>query len=336
MKKLFFRLLLVLSPLLAVLLLYVCKDPFKVIYHYDSYFKDKDSTVTYATNSDYVATQTFIQNFPAHHYDSYILGGSRSGYYRVSDWEKHINSTNTYHFNGIFESLYGIDRKLSFIDQQHGRIKNVLIVLDSNLLSEVTDSKGFLAIKHPALTGGSAIRFQLEFVKAFFDRKFLYAYCDHMISGKVKPYMLKDGTMFRTYFFYDAVHNETVQTYVDEQITYHKEQYYNKRKKIFYPRSGQLRIAQPVIKNTQLAMLRNIHSILQKNGTSYKIVINPLYDQVTIAPADLQILQQIFGPEHVYDFSGINDITNDKYNYYENSHYRPQAAARIMDSVYAR
>lgn len=335
MKKLFLKLLLILSPVLAILALYVWKDPFKVLYHYDAYYKNKDSTVTYGLNEDYLTTQTFIQNDPRYHYDSYIFGGSRSGFYQVADWEKHIHAYASYHFYSTRETLYGINKKLAFLDRRGDAINNALIVMDDETLKGVTNSSGAFFMKHPALSGESRVRFQLESVKAFFNRHFLYAYCDYLINHKVKMYMRQNRTMTRDYFYYDAKTNEAIHTYMNELITYKREKYYQRRSAMFYTRDSILHYASPVIKDTQRVMLQQMSDILKKHHTVYKIVINPLYDQVKLAPADLAMLRHYFGSENVYDFSGINDITQDKYNYYEAYHYLPSVAARLMDSVYA-
>jgi hypothetical protein len=81
-------------------------------------------------------------------------------------------------------------------------------------------------------------------------------------------------------------------------------------------------------------MLLEIADIFKKNKTNYKLVINPLYDQVKLNQQDLDILIKLFGKENVHDFSGINFITNDYHNYYENPHYRPHIADYIMGEIY--
>jgi hypothetical protein len=89
-----------------------------------------------------------------------------------------------------------------------------------------------------------------------------------------------------------------------------------------------------VIKETQKKMLAEIFAKFQNDKTNYKIIINPLYDQEKLNSEDLIILNKIFGKENVFDFSGRNEITNDFYNYYELSHYRPHVAKMIMDIIY--
>ena len=64
-------------------------------------------------------------------------------------------------------------------------------------------------------------------------------------------------------------------------------------------------------------------------------MISPLYDQVKFNPEDLSVLQEVFGHNQVFDFSGVNEFTTSKYNYYETSHYRPHVANEIMKKVYA-
>lgn len=44
----------------------------------------------------------------------------------------------------------------------------------------------------------------------------------------------------------------------------------------------------------------------------------------------MEILKDIFGYENVFDFSGINEYTNDIHNYYERGHYRPILGALLL------
>lgn len=336
MKRLFLKLLLISSPILAVLLLYVWKDPFKVLYHYEAYYKKDDSSVVFSYNRDYIATRTLINNLNRYKYDSYIMGGSRSGYFEVKDWEQHINDTNTYHFNAILESLYGVEKKLQFLDKRNMPIKNILLVLDAHFLETTTNDPRYAVTKDPLTSRESSIRFQVNYVKAFFNYRFLYAYIDWLTSGKIKPYMRKEKLLYRNYIKYDARHNEIIEVYANEKIQYGKVDYYQLHKNAFYTRDSVQRYGKPVIGDSQKALLNSMKNILSKHGTNYKIVISPLYDQIKFSPTDLKILQDIFGVSNVYDFSGINDITNDMHNYYEVNHYRPHAARQIMDSIYAR
>ena len=83
-------------------------------------------------------------------------------------------------------------------------------------------------------------------------------------------------------------------------------------------------------------MLQQIATILKKRHCSYKIVLSPIYNQLKLANTDMAYIKQLFGSENIYDFSGINAITNNYTNYYEDSHYRHKVARQILDSIYRR
>jgi hypothetical protein len=78
-----------------------------------------------------------------------------------------------------------------------------------------------------------------------------------------------------------------------------------------------------------------IANVFKEHNTNYKIVISPLYDQMRLDSLSLNRIDYIFGPENVYDFSGINRFTEPVYNYYESSHYRPHVAKQILEIIYS-
>lgn len=65
-----------------------------------------------------------------------------------------------------------------------------------------------------------------------------------------------------------------------------------------------------------------------------KIIISPDYLQVNINPADVKTLKRFFGKRNVFDFTGINEYTEDIHNYYEPGHYRPALGKRLMEKIY--
>ena len=56
----------------------------------------------------------------------------------------------------------------------------------------------------------------------------------------------------------------------------------------------------------------------------------------TIPEYELPLMQEIFGKENVYDFSGINEFTEDYHNYYEAGHYRPLLGNKLLERIYKR
>ena len=111
--------------------------------------------------------------------------------------------------------------------------------------------------------------------------------------------------------------------------------YYNKMKQqgVFYQRPKASALILKVT-NKEIALLNKIQSLFAKHHTNYKIVISPLYDQIPIEEEQLQLLYSIFGKKNIFDFSGKNNLTEPISNYFESSHYKPNVAKIILDSIY--
>jgi hypothetical protein len=336
-KTFLVKLLLFSIPFLVFVSLYFYLDPFKIVRHYDSFYQS--GRPNYITlNKDYVSTENWINHQQQYAYDSYIFGNSRSMFYEIGTWKKYIrtDSEKCYHFDASAESIFGIAKKLSFLSERNMKIKNALFVIDAGALNKADNSGGHIFMKDPRISGESRIGFQVEFLKDFFDFDFLRALIDFKLTGKVKDYMRKDFLLDDRPFYYDYVTNEVRMDYFEDLIKKDTGAYYGPRNGIFFTRDMSVqKVYDPVIHPKQLALLDTIKRILQDHQTNYKIVISPLYDQKKLNPADLQILQEVFGKENVFDFSGINDFTRTKYNYYETSHYRPFIADEIMRKVYS-
>lgn len=336
MKKFLTLLFIFLSPFIMVLLFYIASDPFKVIWHYDNYYHETGAARG-TMDKDYVSTANFENRYAEQDYDSFIFGNSRSIFYQVADWMPYLASnSHAYHFDASGETLYGLEKKLAFIDSKQLKINNALLILDDELLSHDAPKTGHLYAVAPQLTGkGTYVKFHTEFLKAFISPKFLAAYLDYKISGKVKPYMTRDKLLDDNFVTYDPIINEERQDKQEHLIAEGK--YYTAQQmEVFYNRDTVQQFASAVIADSHLKMLKNIKSLFDKHKTNYRIVISPLYNQKKLSAKDIAYLIQLFGRENVYDFSGINAITNDYHNYYEASHYRPHVAKEIMKQIYLR
>jgi len=285
-------------------------------------------------NKDFISVETYINHHEVYKYDSYIFGNSRSMFYKVNDWKKHINSDRCFHFDASNESIYGIERKFQFLEDKGAAIKNALIVLDQDELSIIENGKDHFDEKDPELSKENKIMFQLRYLQDFAESDFFCVYVYFLFAHKLTPKMEKKGLF--TYFManYDCISNEISFPNVDSQIEKNKYGFYAHRMYYFYDRGNIQKYSNRTIGLVQQKMLKNIKRILVKNNTVFRIVISPLYNQLKFDTTDLKTMYSIFGKENVYDFSGINDITQDMYNYYEYSHYRPFIANRIMDTIY--
>ncbi|NBX80229.1 MAG: hypothetical protein EBQ94_07605 [Flavobacteriales bacterium] len=340
MKKFIFKLLkfsaLIYVPLIITLVLYLTFDPFKVIYERNTYF-DPINKPNIELNKDFVSTYTFINNLKNNKYDSFIFGNSRSIFYEIKDWKKHIGSSSKcYHFDASGEALYAMHKKILFISKKNVKIKNCLLILDYPTLKQVDSKKGHLSVIAPPLVDYSNLaEFHKTFFEAFISPKFLRAYFDFKINGKVKDYMKEEHLIDDRTFEYDYKTNEMRFVEIENQIkngTY----YTPKRISVFYKRDEVLLESEAIISEKQKNLLIEIQSVFKKNNTNLKVIINPLYDQKKLNFKDLKYLKRLFGENNVFDYSGKNEITEDFHNYYEASHYRPHVTRKIMEEIYQK
>lgn len=324
-------------PFLALLLIYITQDPFKVIKSYDSFY-DTIASASVGLNKDYVSTTTFIRNSESINYNSFIFGHSRSVFYQIDDWKKYLEpDAKCYHFDASNESLWAISKKIEFIDKCGVNLDNVLLVLDYPTIIQYKQREGHISTISPPLVDNSNLfYFHKKFFLAFLTPKFLYAYIDFKVSGEVRPHIKKLAILNDIPFHYDITTNEIRYENYENLIETEEDEYYTSaRLSLFYDRDTLVQnYSRPAILKRQKELFTNIQSIFQKHNSKVKVIISPLYDQMKLNESDLIYLKDTFGEDNIFDFSGINEFTNDYKNYYENSHYRPHVARKILEIVY--
>ena len=93
---------------------------------------------------------------------------------------------------------------------------------------------------------------------------------------------------------------------------------------------------QPVIKGRFVEQLQHMKTILDKQNTDYHIVLSPAicYLHSSVNPADLEILENIFGKERVHDYTGKNELTEDYNNFSDPNHFGLRVGYLIMQDIY--
>ncbi len=317
----------------AVLLsIYICLDPFKVLYKYDDYYTHNVVT----PNRGLITLGLFEKNEARFQYNSFIFGNSRSQAFKVPEWEKHLDpGANGFHFDASGEGIYGIYNKINFIQKNKVPIKNALIVLDYEALTETKNRMGFIFISPPELSGESKLAFHEQFLKAYFDPIFLVGYSDYKIFHVYRDYMDFLFTRSKYDFSSDKITGD-LYYWNDRMIKEDKDGYYNNlvKKGVFFDRSTRPKRIEDPISPDEITLLEKIHASLVTDNTKYSIVISPTYDQEKLSAKRMELLNTVFGSKNVFDFSGKNNFTESIYNYYEYLHYRPLVANEIMDSIY--
>jgi hypothetical protein len=314
------------GPLLASVAFYVAADPFCVLRR-----PLYGPTHPVAINRDYASTELYLRQQPAHDYDSFVFGNSRSDAFRCAEWLAAAGRPDghCFHFDSWKESLFGVEAKVRLVDQPGHELRDALIVLDGSLLAQVTPVTDPAYRSHPRLVDQSWIGFQADYLIDFFSNHFFVKYLDYAAFGKVRGYM---GAAFNARSFTHVLDsNDEIFTAVDERIAREGEAFWQ-RPEVFVARTGGT--APLTVLEPQRRLLTSMQAVFARRGTRVRIVVSPLYDQIRLHPDDVATLRAFFGADAVADYSGENRLTADVHNYYESSHYRPAVARQILASLY--
>ena len=320
-------------PLAILVGLYVILDPFKVVRKYDTYYVNDGKPCAFL-NNDYVSTSTYDRWKESCHYDSFIWGNSMSRLFRIEDWKTHLpEGSSCLHFDASGEPLYGIWKKVMYVDKQGSDIRNVMVVMTSVTLEGDCPNEGHIYMISPQLEDNKNFwKFQKESFMAFCTPKFFYAYLCLQITGEIPEYAKKQNLFLLSKDTYDNITNEGTPEIVENKIkegTYYTQEFQNE-----FNYTDEQGVEVPYIKEEQILMLRDIKKVFDKHNTDYKIVICPVIGSNSINPNDYDVLAEIFGEDNVFDFTHRDSFSLDYTNFYMDGHIRPKGTKVIMDRIY--
>lgn len=321
------------APILILLVLYLILDPFKVVRHYDYYYPTDGSPLYINNNRSYVSTRMYLQNNDTMNYDSFIFGSSRSGYYMVRDWQKHIGGdAKCFHMDGYGESFYLLHKKICFLNGK-SQLKNVLICIEPELLWQKHPFSGHIYVTPIEIDDYKQWEtFHSSHLRAYFDWRFLCAYYYWLATDSVVEYMRDWHIIDFAPCPYRPCVNER-NAYAQSEILL--DTFYTLSTLSLFEKSRrqETNIWEAQLGTDEKQKLQEIADVLKANNSNYRVIVNPMCDQRLLHPDDVEYMQKLFG-KNFFDFSGKNVFTDDYHNYYEPSHFTDRVAAKIMDIVY--
>jgi hypothetical protein len=334
MKSFFIKLLYFIIPILLVISIFIISDVFKIFGFQDYYNNDQ----VIGLNREMISTRTFTHFNKQLKYNSFIFGSSKSTAFKTHTWKQYLpNDARCFHFDANAESLYGINAKLKFIDQHSNRIKNTLIILDKRIMLSTDISLEHFRIPIPEMSGRSNFEFYTLYFKNFIDPIFIYSLIYYSITEQYKTwmeaYILPKSKIKNTS---TPITGDFYYTPNDNEIKLDSNHYY--QSKINAGVFDRKLNSKTKISNEQYEkvseLLNSIYFYLQKHKSNYTIIISPDFNQKVIDPTLKHLLIEKFGKNSVFDFSGKNEFTSNISNYYENIHYRPILADKLLEIVY--
>lgn len=331
MNKLIKKGALFLLPLAILTACYIITDPFQNVLPHDEY------ALEYMMLSrGNVSTKVYLKNREKFKYDSFIFGSSRSCSHTSKEWAKYLSKENVpFSFGAWNENIEGMYRRIKLIDSLGGPLRNAFIVMDvdGTFTKSDTDRASDFSSDHYLISGISKYKYYAKDYFAYLkDPVLILTSIDYKIFHKRRWYMTDFVHMDKSDL--DPVNNDWDPS-SEKKILKDSVAYYKRTGDKFYKRPDTQKIAKIQITKKKEQYLLKIFTLFRKHHTKYKIVIAPLYDQIKLNPQDKLVLDNIFGRFNVYDYSGINEITNNQFNYAKDvTHYRKKVGNLIYKQIY--
>ena len=333
MKRFVLGTLVALLPVLAVVALYVIKDPFHVIKPYSGKIYNPGDSLSLTVNWGFVTVESYKYFNPQGQFDSFIFGSSLSGYYLIKDWQKYLpDDARPFHFNASRETLYGILNKIYYLGSHGTTIKHALIVMEDEMLMRRPLDSDVLFVQHPQTAREvSWWKFHQLYFNAY-RRPELIAYL--LCPGPMTDKVLEKGYATTDISNRNESINEGCYILADSLIANNPGAFFTPEHLAQYTLPLKEMPCPPKITSEVAWLLNNIAGALNEQGTDYHIIIPPHYGYEAINSEDLYQMELIFGQGRVHDYSHDSKMGTDLHYYYDDGHLVAQECARLMDSAY--
>ena len=326
LKRFFQKLGIFILLCILFIIIYIMRDPY---YEFGSH--NNDNLKYYFHNPGEIAVKK-LENRKSN-YNTFIFGSSRSfPIYACYSKYKLFNSQKTIPFNFLnwSENICGIYQKINYLDKNGYTLNHAIILFDNSITFKGNGEIN--PYDHYKLTGNAKYYDIYKHMTNFFlySGKKLTQNLRILVGIPQESELGKSDDLSND--LYHTCNRITDQKKFDSLYNI-KNHPLNNEINNLYPRSNQLVRNKSQIANKEFNFLRSIKKILQKHHTNYIIVYAPMYNQRKINLKDEKTIESIFGKKNIVDFSGINQITENKHFYSSDIHYYPIVGKMIVDSI---
>lgn len=314
-------------PLILLAVLYLTTDPFKTLKPFSlEYFDNR--------NRDYLSSELFIYNNPRQHYDSFIFGSSRACGINSYHWRYYLpKGSNQFVFQSWSETLTGIEQKISYLDSQQIPINNAIILIDipGSFVGRQAPIEA-IKIKDYHISGQSFLSYQLLSFFNFIQKPSIWI--QSVRDRKEKHSDINFDTISNDWSAENKNRDISIPPIKDSLNNCSNlsrrvfvEEFYNEQVVL---------ASEPLLTIDLKEKLSHIKSIFEQHHTDYVVIVTPApcYTNQAINPSDLQQLDETFGKERVFNYSGKNSLTVDPMNFSDPNHFSLYVGWQIIEEVY--
>lgn len=333
-----------LSVAVPFAIFYLWADPFKVVHRYEKYYEDPvEHPYRIGINKGMVTVNTYQRNLAADSagYNAFIFGSSISCYYDAREWAALVAGGDSaramvrpFHFDSAAETPMSMARKVDYLQATGAAIDHALLVLDPIILG-ASESESPFAIDPPEFRPGLGYlaKYHYAFFRAATNADFFKSYLATNAAGQMRNIGHKPIYDPQPIIYDPAINQESIPEW-DSLIAADPARFYAEHQLI--APSDSVTPAPASIAGEKAEAFRRIAAVFKSMGTDCHIIISPNRRGLRLSDADAQTLREIFPEAAIRDFSASHArwLRADTM-LYDNTHYRPAFASRLMREAYA-
>jgi hypothetical protein len=327
MNRFLLRVLLFLSPVLGLMVFFVVADPFGLYgWSWAAHTAAADGCTDCRTMRAYDEYRSRWR------YNTFLLGNSKTMAILSSDWFEHIGIQRFFKLGTPGESVLNMRRKLEYVASTGASVEHVILLVDNKVLQNVENThphfEGPVYMKSLCSSDLFAVEqlaqgFRYYLADAYFLEHWLHLFKTWRgrSSGSIENDIADRNSPFT---------NEVIRTDMEERLQRDTAAYLVA---LPTPRlaAGPSAVS---LHPRDRVHLRAIRDLLVRSGSDHHVIFGPEYNCAAI-PADIVAeFVEIFGWEHVHDFSADTAFCGKPVLYYEANHYRPVVGRAMLEQVY--
>lgn len=327
------RCLLAAVPLAAIVAFYFIADPFRAVRPHDPAY-NIGSPLPY--NKAHTSVIAYLNGREKYRYDAFIFGSSRSQYFPVREWKRHLgDDASPFHFDASSETLTGIARKMRFIERQGDTIRYALIEIAPWGFG-AGDNRGFSFRTPWQLEDiGKLPQWEYDYLRDFMLRHRFVAIMRYYITGEARDPSPEKRVFRPPNSSIDPITNEVINDSIDRLIAKSPHIFYKNRQYLFrLLRVNRFHYETTRIRPREIAALAEIADIMRRHHTDYRIIIGPDADRNMLMPSTRAVLDSLFDSSRVHDMTLFLPAVTDTTAYYDQIHFRPHIATMMLEEVY--
>lgn len=316
-------------PVMLLLVCFIWTDPFRILSPFDINNVD-------ATNREYLSTELFLENKDTIDYNSFVFSSSRGGGINTYQWKQYLeDDACPFLFQAWSESLTGIELKIDYLVRNKVPIKNALILIDipGTFAAEQLPHKA-LSMKHYMFTGMSKFEYCAIQFYNFCQKPSLWLQSVRRKTSGVKEMCATD--IITNDWDNTNKYNFATLPLQDSLKSCSRISRQSFLAEISAKSDKDITESPQLINSAFYSQLQHIKSMLDACHTDYHIIITPAiaYTNPYINSQDLSMLQYIFGPSRIHDYSRDLSITADCNNFSDPNHFGSRIGYLIIEDIY--